>query len=116
MKTGSFLICIIFIIFSQSAFAGKDSDWQGIPPKWRVCSIDSDCEAGVESCLYWEPINKEYIKALSKSLDGCTASIDPGFQPVTVCVNKTCQATDKTTDVSWEDWLDKMQKMKVKKH
>ncbi len=122
------LIFIFFFFLPKEGFSANDfqkamgnsdnadsrSDWQGIPAGWRVCAVDSDCTAGVENCLYWKAINKKYAKDLSKTLDDCLASIDPGFQPVTVCVNKVCQTTGRTTNVSWEDWLKEMQKLEVK--
>jgi hypothetical protein len=78
---------------------------QGIPAKDQTCAIDSDCTAGVVDCVSWEPFNKKYLHELFKKSTSCPASIDPGFQPVTVCVAKVCKATEKTTDASWDDWL-----------
>jgi len=82
----------------------------GIPAQWQVCSIDSDCTAVVADCVSWEPLNKKYLTKLSKNLNFCSTSIDPGFQPKTVCVKKACKATDKTTLVSWQEWLSEMRK------
>jgi hypothetical protein len=78
---------------------------QGIPAKDQTCATDSDCTAGVVDCVSWEPFNKKYSHELFKKSNPCPDSIDPGFQPVTVCAAKVCKATDKTTDVSWDDWL-----------
>lgn len=78
---------------------------QGIPSKWQACTMDSDCTAAVADCVSWEPLNKKYLDKISKNLHSCSASIDPGFQPETLCVAKMCKTTEKTTDVSWEDWL-----------
>lgn len=83
---------------------------QGIPSKWEVCAKDSDCTAVVVDCMTWDPLNKKYLKELAKNLNSCSGSIDPGFQPETVCVNKTCKTTEKTTNVSWEEWLSEMRK------
>jgi hypothetical protein len=78
---------------------------QGILPKWKSCAANSDCTAVVADCVSWEPINKKYVHKISKNLYSCAPSIDPGFQPVAVCANKVCKATDKTTLVSWKEWL-----------
>ena len=78
---------------------------QGIPAKDQTCATDSDCTAGVVDCVSWEPYNKKYLHELFKGSNPCPSSIDPGFQPVTVCVAKICKATEKTSDVSWDDWL-----------
>jgi hypothetical protein len=78
---------------------------QGIPAKDQTCATDSDCTAGVVDCVSWEPFNKKYSRELLKESTSCPESIDPGFQPVTVCAAKVCKATDKTTDTSWDDWL-----------
>jgi hypothetical protein len=80
---------------------------QGIPRKDQVCTKDSDCTSGVVECVSWEPLNKKYLKELFKHLTSCPASIDPGFQPATVCAAKVCETTDKFTDSSWDDWLNK---------
>jgi hypothetical protein len=81
---------------------------KAIPYKWKTCTIDSDCTAVVADCVSWDSLNKKYLKKVSKDLNACSGSIDPGFQPVTVCVDKECKTTEKTTDVSWEEWLSKM--------
>jgi hypothetical protein len=78
---------------------------QEIPSKDRTCAKDSDCTAGVADCVSWEPLNKKYVPELLKHSTSCSASIDPGFQPVTVCADKVCRTTDKFTDSSWDDWL-----------
>ena len=83
---------------------------QGIPAKWQACAINSDCTAAVADCVSWEALNKKYLKKLSKNLNSCSATIDPGFQPETVCVKKACKTTDKTTLVSWQEWLSAMRK------
>lgn len=94
---------------------GKNSDekdtgpvLQGIPAKWRACTMDSDCTAGVLDCVSWDALNKKHLKELSKNLRSCSASIDPGFQPEAACVHKACQITGKITDVSWEEWYNKI--------
>jgi hypothetical protein len=92
---------------SDSGDSGAKSLLQGIPPKWKACLIDSDCTAAVADCASWDALNKKYLNRLSKNLKSCSESIDPGFQPVTVCVQKFCQATDKTTLVSWDEWLER---------
>jgi hypothetical protein len=89
---------------------------QGIPAQWKACAMDSDCTAGVADCESWEPLNKKYLPKLSENLNSCSASIDPGFQPQTVCVDKACKITEKTTNVSWEEWLNEMQKRRVNEH
>lgn len=81
---------------------------KAIPYKWKMCAEDSDCTAAVVDCVTWDSLNKKYLKKLSKELNSCSESIDPGFQPVTVCIDKACKTTEKTTDVSWEEWLSKM--------
>ncbi len=78
---------------------------QGIPFKDQACVKDSDCTAGVVDCDSWEPYNKMFSKELFKNTGSCPASIDPGFQPVARCVAKACKTTEKTTAVSWDDWL-----------
>jgi hypothetical protein len=78
---------------------------QQIPAKDRSCTVDSDCTAGVVDCVSWGPLNKKYLKELFKHSTACPDSIDPGFQPVTVCAAKVCRTTDKYTDASWDDWL-----------
>ena len=80
----------------------------GIPFKWKACAVDSDCTAGVVDCVSWVPLNKKYLHKLSKNLRSCSASVDPGFQPEAVCVAKVCQTTEKSTNVSWEEWLSKI--------
>lgn len=85
---------------------------QGIPAKWQACAKDSDCTAAVADCVSWEPLNKKYLHKLSKNLNSCSASIDPGFQPESICVGQACQTTEKTTNVSWEEWLGEMRKEK----
>jgi len=93
---------------------GEDVPWvlQGILPKWKVCAADSDCTAVVADCVLWEPINKKYTHKILRNLNSCSASIDPGFQPVTVCVDRVCQATAKSTLVSWQEWLGKMKSLR----
>lgn len=83
---------------------------QGISTKWQVCATDSDCTAVVADCASWEALNKEYFNKIAKNLNFCSASIDPGFQPVTRCVLKVCKTTEKNTNVSWEEWLGAMRK------
>jgi len=85
---------------------------QGISAKWQACSVSSDCTAVVADCALWEPLNKKYLNRIAENLNSCSASIDPGFQPETVCVHKACQLTEKTTHVSWEEWLSQMRKKK----
>jgi len=83
---------------------------QGVPAQWQACSLTSDCTAVVVDCASWEPLNKKFLHRIAKNLNSCSASIDPGFQPETVCVHKACQTTQKTTRVSWEEWLSQMRK------
>jgi hypothetical protein len=78
---------------------------QSIPFKDQICTKDSDCSAGVVDCVSWEPLNKKFLDELFKHSTSCPDSIDPGFQPVTVCAAKECKTTDKFTDHSWDDWL-----------
>ena len=80
----------------------------GVDEEWRTCSVDSDCIAAVRGCWVWEPINKKYIKEfLERNPPLCQQSSDPGLQPVTACIDKVCTATDKTTNVKWDEWLRK---------
>ncbi len=90
----------------------KPSGLQSIPGRWKACDADSECTAGVVDCVSWEALNKKYLHKLGKDLNACVASIDPGFQPQTACVAKTCQTTNKSTNVSWEEWLNDMQEKK----
>ena len=83
---------------------------RGIPSKWQGCRKDSECTAAVADCVSWEGINKDYLSRLFGKLGGCSASIDPGFQPQAACVAGSCQITTKTTDVSWDEWLSGMSK------
>jgi len=78
---------------------------QMIPAEDKTCVKDIDCTAGVIDCVSWAAYNKNYTKRLLKGSASCPDSIDPGFQPATVCVAKRCQTTDKTTEASWDDWL-----------
>lgn len=78
---------------------------QRVPAKDKTCAKDSDCTAGVADCVSWEAYNKKYSKELLKNPSYCSDSIDPGFKPVTVCVAKVCETTEKYTDDSWDDWL-----------
>ena len=87
---------------------------QGISSKWNVCHIDSDCTAVVADCVSWDSINKKYLRKIIKNLNSCSDVIDPGFQPETICAHKACKMTDKTTLVSWEEWLSQMQKLNHK--
>ena len=105
----------IYVIKENSVKADsvqEDSQpgWQGISTHWQACSITSDCTAVVVDCASWEALNKKYLNRIAKSMNSCSASIDPGFQPETVCVNKACKITDKTTHVSWQEWLSQMRK------
>ena len=80
----------------------------GVEEEWRACSVDSDCMAALRGCWAWEPINKKYIKEfLERNPPACLNSSDPGLQPVTACIDKVCTATDKTTNVKWDEWLRK---------
>jgi len=86
----------------------KDSNegLQGVPRQWKACALNSECTAVAADCLIWEPLNKKYLKRIIGNLDSCSKSVDPGFQPETVCVEKECRMTKKSTNVSWEEWLD----------
>jgi hypothetical protein len=78
---------------------------QEIPFKDQFCVKDSDCTAGVVNCVSWEPLNKKFLKELFKHSTPCPDSIDPGFQPVTVCAKSMCKTTERSTEASWDDWL-----------
>lgn len=84
---------------------GIKKSLQGIPVKDQACVKDSDCTAGVVDCDSWEPYNKMFSNELFKNTGSCPASIDPGFQPAVLCVAKACKTSEKTTRVSWDDWL-----------
>ncbi|MBF0504612.1 MAG: hypothetical protein HQL14_05865 [Candidatus Omnitrophica bacterium] len=81
---------------------------QGVPARWQACAKDNDCTAVVVDCVSWEPLNKKYLPKFFKDLNSCLASIDPGFQPQVLCVDRACKTTGKTTHVSWEEWLNEM--------
>ncbi len=98
-------------VSKNSDETGPTAALQGIPAQWKACTIDSDCTAGVVDCMSWQPLNKKYLHKLVKDLDPCLSSVDPGFQPQAVCINKACQTTDKSTDVTWEEWLSEMRKV-----
>jgi hypothetical protein len=83
---------------------------QKISAKWRICAIDNDCTSAAADCVSWESLNKKYLNKISKNLNSCSESIDPGFQPESICVDKVCKTTEKTTNVSWEEWLSEMSK------
>ena len=74
--------------------------------------MDSDCTAVAADCVTWEAINKRYLGKIIKDLNSCTTAVDPGFQPESICAQKTCQTTEKTTNVSWEEWLSATRKDK----
>jgi hypothetical protein len=108
------LLIIFFVSFAKigsgdEAPVNKDPvpSPYGIKEEWRMCSADSDCIAAVRGCWVWEPINKKYIKDFLRrgDFEPCLSSIDPGLQPVTVCMDKVCKATDKTTNVKFYEWL-----------
>jgi hypothetical protein len=93
--------------------ADAGPEWQGgIPAAWRACQADRDCTAVAADCATWEPVNKKYLSKFTKYLNSCTSSIDPGFQPQAVCNAKACQTTDKTTGVSWKEWISAMKDQK----
>jgi len=113
------IIITLFLVYAQMSWAegnsyesSKRADQghllQGIPSQWKACASDGDCAAGSVDCTSWDALNKKYLRKLSANLAACSSSIDPGFKPVTACVNKMCQATDKSTDISWEEWLIQM--------
>jgi hypothetical protein len=80
----------------------------GVEEEWRACLTDSDCMAALRGCWVWEPINRKYIKEfMERNPPACLKSSDPGLQPVTACIDKVCKATDKTTNVKWDEWLQK---------
>lgn len=79
-----------------------------VPRAWKTCSADSDCTAAVADCVSWEPLNKKYLDKISENLKSCTPSVDPGFQPKTVCVHRVCKTTQEITGVSWAEWLSKI--------
>jgi hypothetical protein len=98
------------VVGPDSVNADSPPVLQGISAKWQVCTTDSDCTATVADCATWEALNKKYLSKIAKNLKLCSVSIDPGFQPETVCVAKACKTTDKNTQVSWEEWLSAMRK------
>ncbi|MBI5025037.1 MAG: hypothetical protein HZC18_08605 [Candidatus Omnitrophica bacterium] len=129
MKNRALLIAAVFLILGTPSFGADVShnstsiktsdkadyrpDFQKIPTEWRSCSTDSDCIAGLVGCWYWEPVNKKYIEEFynKKTLASvCRRSIDPGFQPVTACIEKECKLTDKSTQITMDDWRGAMQK------
>jgi hypothetical protein len=82
----------------------------GIPAKWKTCALDSECTAVVADCVSWDVLNKKYLNKIYRNLNSCSESVDPGFKPEVVCVDRRCKTTQKTTDVSWEEWLNEMRK------
>ena len=55
-----------------------------------------------------EKHHKKYIKEfVARNPQACLQSVDPGLQPVTVCIDKICKSTNKTTNVKWYEWLRK---------
>ena len=103
----NFLLLIFLLLLSDICLAQERMPY-GVNEEWRICSADSDCTAALRGCWVWEPINKKYIKKFMKrNIAACSKSFDPGFQPVTACIDKVCQATDKTTNVLMTEWLRK---------
>jgi len=99
---------------TNSSNSDSKSITRGIPIKWKACTIDSDCTAVVADCVSWDALNKKYLNKLARNLKSCSESIDPGFQPLTTCVNQMCKTTDQTTLVSWDEWLNDMHKRREK--
>ncbi len=108
MKYG-LLIIILFFMFTKIGsgdVASVNNKPYGVEEEWKACLVDSDCMAALRGCWVWEPINKKYIKDFMKrNPPACRRSSDPGLQPVTACIDKVCKATDKTTNVKWDEWL-----------
>lgn len=99
------LVILLILIFVKTSFAAEG---YGVKEEWRTCSVNEDCMAALRGCWVWEPINSNNLKAfIARNPPACLGSIDPGLQPVTVCVNKVCQATDQTTHIKWDEWLRK---------
>ena len=113
MKYGLLMI-VLFLMLTKVGLAEVNSvnninqipKPYGVEEEWRTCSVDSDCMAALRGCWVWEPINKKYIKEfMGRNPPACAKSSDPGLQPVTACIDKVCKATDKSTNVKWDEWL-----------
>ena len=87
------ILCLFgFLLGSVPSIAQVNSALPADQQQWLTCDEDKDCTPVDLGCWYWQPVSKKHAVDMENAhIAVCTASIDPGPQPPSICAKHVCE-------------------------